>query len=234
MWPAARIEALAADRGHGASYLAREAVEILVESAAEGEDALRVARALAAARPAMGAIAAAVGRVVAAAGIAEQVVLEGRALLDGYERAGRSIAVLAAPLVLGRVCTHSTSATVAEVLAYSQAKATERIENADLFLIGADTVFRDGSIVNAAGTRAVAEKAAASRLPVVVAAETLKLVPTARAAPAEELFDLTPAELVDWIVTEEGVFPPAEIAALVDRTPFLRAGYELVAHTPVP
>jgi translation initiation factor 2B subunit (eIF-2B alpha/beta/delta family) len=233
MWPAGRIEALAADREHGAGYLARRAVQILVESTAEGEDALRVARALAAARPAMGAIAGAVGRVVVAAGSPEQLVLEGRALLDRYERAGRSIAVLAAPLVSGRVRTHSRSTTVTEVLGHSQARRTERIENADVLLVGADTVFRDGSIVNATGTRALAEEAATAGIPVVVAAETLKLVPIDSVPPTEELLDLTPAELVDWIATEEGVFPPADIAALVDRTPFLRTGYALVTHAHV-
>ena len=36
------------------------------------------------------------------------------------------------------------------------------------------------------------------------------------------------AELVDSIFTEEGSFLPEEVAALVDRTPFLREGYSLL------
>jgi hypothetical protein len=34
--------------------------------------------------------------------------------------------------------------------------------------------------------------------------------------------------LIAEIVTEEGVFRPEEIAALVDRTPFLLEGYSLL------
>jgi hypothetical protein len=33
---------------------------------------------------------------------------------------------------------------------------------------------------------------------------------------------------VDEIVTEEGVYASTEIAALIDRTPFLRDGYQLL------
>jgi hypothetical protein len=44
----------------------------------------------------------------------------------------------------------------------------------------------------------------------------------------EQFFDVTPAEDVDEIVTEEGAFASTEIGALVDRTPFLRDGYQLL------
>jgi hypothetical protein len=30
------------------------------------------------------------------------------------------------------------------------------------------------------------------------------------------------------VITEEGIFEPDQIAALIDRTPFLREGYELL------
>ena len=59
----------------------------------------------------------------------------------------------------------------------------------------------------------------------------IKLAPIeASAAPglnASEL-DLTPPELIDCVVTEEGAFPAEEIRALVDRTPFLKDGYALL------
>lgn len=234
MWSSARIDAIAADREHGASFLARRAVEILVESAAAGEDPLDVARALAAARPAMGAIAGAVGRVVAAANDPEQIVVEGRALLARSERASRSIAVLVAPYVGGRVLTHSTSATVAEVFRHGGAVETREMSDANVVVVGADTVFRDGSVVNAAGTRELAERAAARGVPLFVVAETLKLVPIRPREPAEAAFDLTGAELVAEILTEEGAVAPSQVAALCDRTPFLRDGYELVALAQVP
>jgi translation initiation factor 2B subunit (eIF-2B alpha/beta/delta family) len=233
MLAAARIEALARDREHGASFLARRAVEILVESAAAGEDPLDVAGALADARPAMGAIAGAVGRVVAAANDPDQIVVEGRALLARSERAARSIAVLVAPYVGGLVLTHSTSATVAEVLRHAGAVETSEMSSANVVVVGADTVFRDGSVVNAAGTCALAKTASRAGVPVIVAAETIKLVPADPTEPEEEGFDLTPADLIDRIATEEGIFPPADILALVDRSPFLRAGYDLVTHAHV-
>ena len=65
----------------------------------------------------------------------------------------------------------------------------------------------------------------------VVACEVVKLAPiTAEAAPplTEPEFELTPPELIDSVMTEEGGYPPEEIAALVDRTPFLRAGYKIL------
>jgi translation initiation factor 2B subunit (eIF-2B alpha/beta/delta family) len=125
--------------------------------------------------------------------------------------------------------TLSTSATVDEVLRYGAAARVERLEEAEVVLVGADAVFCDGSIVNAAGTRELAAAAARAGVPVVVAAETLKLVPSRGVEPAEALFELTPAELVETIATEEGLFAPEEIDELVGRTPFLREGYALVA-----
>ncbi len=99
-----------------------------------------------------------------------------------------------------------------------------------LVLVGADTVYRDGTLANRRGTRALAASAAGARTPVVVAAELIKLAPfDAPAEPADPTrSDLTPAALLTEIVTEDGAFPPEEIAALVDRTPFLREGYELI------
>jgi translation initiation factor 2B subunit (eIF-2B alpha/beta/delta family) len=43
------------------------------------------------------------------------------------------------------------------------------------------------------------------------------------------LFDLTAPELVTEVVTEEGAYPASEIRTLVDRTPFLRDGWALLA-----
>ena len=103
-----------------------------------------------------------------------------------------------------------------------------------MLLLGADTVFRDGSLCNKIGTRLLADAAAARRVPVVVAAEALKLAPVdASEAPkldseAATLFDLTPGRLVEEIVTEEGCVRSDEVRPLVDRTPFLRDGWALL------
>ena len=83
--------------------------------------------------------------------------------------------------------------------------AEQALERA-IFLIGADTVFRDGSVCNKVGTRALAEAAARHGVRTVVAAEVIKLAPIdAPARIDDEHFDITPRELIDEIVTEEGI-----------------------------
>jgi ribose 1,5-bisphosphate isomerase len=102
-------------------------------------------------------------------------------------------------------------------------------------LLGADTVFRDGTICNKIGTIPLARAARDAEVPVVVAAELIKLAPVPGAhAPdladfERELFELIPADLITEVVTEEGAFAPDDLASLVDRVPFLREGYELIA-----
>jgi translation initiation factor 2B subunit (eIF-2B alpha/beta/delta family) len=103
-----------------------------------------------------------------------------------------------------------------------------------VLLIGADTVFRDGTICNKVGTIPLARAAADAGKPTIVAAEVIKLapVPGSQAPEFDEiersLFELVPPELITEVVTEEGTFPPDEIATLVDRVPFLQEGYALV------
>ena len=103
-----------------------------------------------------------------------------------------------------------------------------------VFLIGADTVFHDGTLCNKIGTSKLAKAAAELGVPTVVACEVIKLAPVDAAnAPdltpeASHLFDLTAPDLIEQIVTEEGAYATDEIGALVDRTPFLREGYALL------
>jgi translation initiation factor 2B subunit (eIF-2B alpha/beta/delta family) len=223
----------------------------------------------------VGAVAGAVGRLLAAAAantglevdeFQRLVREEADALVNGRLRAAASIAIqLQDRLEDAVVLTHSASATVREALlhtppehvictvsspqdegrAFSEdlrengldvelvedEQAPSRLEWASLLLLGADTVFRDGALINKTGTTILAEAAAADNVPVVVACEVVKLAPFS-SADAPELtapeFELTPAELIDCVVTEEGTVSPEEIRALVDRTPFLREGYRLL------
>ena len=278
-----RIEELRTDREHGASWMARRAVEALAEVAAQpagsGEELLASLAAaggqLAGSRPGVGAVAGAVGRVLAAAARNSQLEVEqlqqlvreeAEGLIAGRRRAAASIAIqLRDRLEDAVVVTHSASATVREALLQAtpgrvvctasdpqgegrvfarelrdagldvelveDSQAPRRLEWATLLLVGADTVFRCGTLCNKMGTRALAEAAADEGVPALVACEVVKLAPieAADAPPlTEEEFELTPPELVDSIVTEEGAFLPEEIRALVDRTPFLREGYALL------
>jgi ribose 1,5-bisphosphate isomerase len=258
-----RVERVATDDRHGASWLAREAVEAVAEAIELGEDPLPLARELVRARPAMGAIAGALGRVIAAGRSPEQMADEARALVDARERAAKAIAVLLSPYIEGVVMTHSASATVKEALLHTppdrvictssepggegrdlveelrgagltadlvdDPDAEHAVGTVNLLLIGADTVFRDGSLVNKVGTAGLAQAAKKAGLPVIVACEVIKLTPAEARDPGEERFDLTEPKYIDRYVTEEGAYAPDEIGSLIDRTPFLRDGYELLA-----
>jgi translation initiation factor 2B subunit (eIF-2B alpha/beta/delta family) len=263
--------------------MARRAVEALAAVAQEPaespqrllDDLVAAGRQLADSRPGVGAVAGAVGRVLAAASANAQLEVEqlrqlvheeAVALVDGRRRAAASIAIqLRDRLEDAVVLTHSASATVHEALLRTPParvictvsepfaeggpfaqdleengldvelvdddQAPRQLEWATLLLLGADTVFRCGTLCNKVGTRALAEAAHDEGVPVVVAAEVVKLAPMkAEDAPplTEPEFELTPPELIDFVMTEEGGYPPEEIAALVDRTPFLRAGYHLL------
>ena len=132
-----RLDELRADREHGGSWMARHAVEALVELAAEevesSEELLEkltaAGRELASSRPAMGAIAGAVGRVLATAQVASYLPAdelrrlfeeEARGLIDSRDRAARAIAIHLAPsLHDALVVTHSASATVREAVMHT-------------------------------------------------------------------------------------------------------------------
>jgi translation initiation factor 2B subunit (eIF-2B alpha/beta/delta family) len=276
------VEELRSDRTHGGSWLARRSVEALLEVAAHPvpttaallERLLDAGRELAGARPAMGAISHAVGRLVASAHTASQlapdevkrlVSEEAKALLEGRDRAAASIAVHLGPsLQDALVLTHSASATVREAVIHTppahlfctvsapfeegrsfaddlRAEGLEvelvedgdvqrALETASLVLVGADTVYEDGSIKNKIGTRALAEGARERSVRMVVACELLKLapIPPPEVQDEPELRDTTPSGLVDEIVTEEGRVVPEETQSLIDSTPFLRDGYRLL------
>jgi translation initiation factor 2B subunit (eIF-2B alpha/beta/delta family) len=259
---AERVERVAKDDRHGASWLAKEAVEAVAEAVQLGEDAFELGRRLVRARPAMGAIAGALGRVLASGRSPEQIVEEANALLSSRERASKAIAVLLAPSIEGVVMTLSASSTVREALVHTppdrivctvsepggegrelaedlrgegltvdlvdDPDAEHAVGTVDLLLVGADTVFRDGSLVNKVGTSGLAKAAKKAGVPVLVACEVIKLSPAEPRDPGEERFDLTSPKYIDRYYTEEGDYAPEDIAALIDRTPFLRDGYKLL------
>ena len=259
----ARVERIAADDKHGASWLAKEAVEAIVAAVeVADQDPIAVARELVQARPTIGAIAGALGRVLVAGRTPEQLVEEANAVISSRERAAATIAVLVAPEISERVVmTHSASATAREALihghparvvctvsdpvgegrAFAEELAetgltTEVVADGDaahavatvgLLLLGADTVFRDG-LLNKVHTEPLTKAAIEAGVPVVVACEVLKLAPDYPVEADEDRVDWTPPEQITSYVTEEGVYAPDEIGVLVDRTPFLAEGYELL------
>ena len=263
--------------------MARRAVEALLEAAAEPassadellERLLDAGRELTRARPAMGAVTHAVGRLVASAQTASSlppeelqrlVEEEANGLIASRDRAAASIAVhLGQMLDDAMVLTHSASATVREAVLHTpparvfctvsspgeegrslaedlggeglevelveDGEVGRALETASLVLVGADTVYEDGSIKNKIGTRPLAEAAREVGVRMVVACELLKLVPVAPPDAEDEpdLRDTTPPELVEEIVTEEGPTQPEHVKSVIERTPFLLDGYRMLS-----
>jgi ribose 1,5-bisphosphate isomerase len=136
------------------------------------------------------------------------------------------ICTVSAPIEEGRAFAEELSDAGLPVELVDDDDAEQALERASLFLVGADTVFRDGSVINKAGTRQLAEAAARIGVRTVVACEVIKLAPVdAQELTEDEHFDLTPPELIDEIVTEEGSYSSEDVRSLIDRTPFLREGY---------
>jgi ribose 1,5-bisphosphate isomerase len=112
----------------------------------------------------------------------------------------------------------------------------------DLVIVGSDAIAVNGAVVNKIGTAQIALAAHEARTNLVVAAETYKFAPRTilgelieieERDPVEVLpadvagrlprvtvhnpaFDVTPAEYVDLIVTEQGAYPP-ELAYVIIR-----------------
>jgi len=80
-------------------------------------------------------------------------------------------------------------------------------------LVGADSVLRDGSLINGLPTCELA-LAAKGKLPFYVVCETLKFNPrvSSMQVKLEEGFDLIPPELITRIITEAGTFKPENLA----------------------
>jgi translation initiation factor 2B subunit (eIF-2B alpha/beta/delta family) len=146
----------------------------------------------------------------------------------------RVICTVSEPVGEGRAFADGLRAEGLDVELVADQDGPAAVADATVLLLGADTVFRDGTLCNKVGTTVLAQAAAEHGKPVIVAAEIFKLAPmdgvdAPDPGPTErELFELTAPELLTLVVTEEGEFPPADVAHLVDRTPFLREGYALL------
>ncbi|MDO5846025.1 MAG: ribose 1,5-bisphosphate isomerase [Methanocorpusculum sp.] len=108
------------------------------------------------------------------------------------------------------------------------------MKNVDLVVVGADAITVNGAVVNKIGTSQIALAAHEARKNVIVTAETYKFAPRTilgelvkiEERPASEVlpddiaaclpfvkirnpvFDVTPAEYIDLIITEAGALPP--------------------------
>lgn len=119
-----RIAGVRDDTEHGSRWLARQTIILLrdlaIEKGVAPEQRLqRVRQAgheLAAARPAMAALAGAVGRILAAAPDLDKMARIATRLLQDYGQAISRITNVARPYLKGTIMTHSLSGTLLEVL----------------------------------------------------------------------------------------------------------------------
>lgn len=89
------------------------------------------------------------------------------------------------------------------------------ISDVDIVMVGADSVLKDGSVINKIGTRKIALIAEQEEVPFYVVCESTKFSTMdflgEPALIAETLFDLTPSQHVSQIVTESGSLEPQEV-----------------------
>jgi ribose 1,5-bisphosphate isomerase len=119
--------------------------------------------------------------------------------------------------------------------------ARRYLDDADHVLVGADSIAADGGVINKIGTSGLAVNARERGVPIMVAAQTIKLHPATMTGHTVEIemrserevigdderadigdvevlnpaFDVTPPRHVDAIVTERGQFPPESIVTLM-------------------
>src|SRR5579883_2731501 len=119
-----RIASIRDDREHGSRWLVRQTITLLRDLATQSglspeERLQRVrqgGRELARARPAMAALAGAVGRILAAPGGPDGMARAAGQLLQEYDQAVARITNFARSLLRGTIMLHSLSGTVMEVL----------------------------------------------------------------------------------------------------------------------
>ncbi|MEM3387201.1 MAG: NUDIX domain-containing protein [Nitrososphaerales archaeon] len=129
------------------------------------------------------------------------------------------------PRYEGRIMAKKLAESRCDVTLITDASIGHFIKDADVAVVGADTISADGSIINKVGTYLLALSAYKANVPFYVAAETLKIgVRTLFAKPVLEehsptevfkgspslkarniYFDVTPADLVTKIICEDGL-----------------------------
>ncbi|MGQ3329228.1 MULTISPECIES: ribose 1,5-bisphosphate isomerase [Halorubrum] len=119
--------------------------------------------------------------------------------------------------------------------------ARRYLDEVDHVLVGADSIAADGGVINKIGTSGLAVNARERGVPIMTAAQTIKLHPETLTGHTVEIemrdeeevigseareeigeievenpaFDVTPPRYMDAIVTEQGQFPPESIVTLM-------------------
>jgi translation initiation factor 2B subunit (eIF-2B alpha/beta/delta family) len=152
-------------------------------------------------------------------------------VLERLARRGAPVTVTESnPLGEGRTTARLLADRGLSVRLIADAEAGAFVSEMAAVLVGADTVFADGTVVNKVGTLALALLARQTRVPFFVASESLKVAPGRWQEAGETLsmdvspeeppavyFDMTPPRLITALITEEGVFRPRQLGPLARR-----------------
>jgi len=168
-------------------------------------------------------------------------------ILTEAKRQGKDFRVIAnetRPRFQGRLTAKALAAAGIPVTLIVDSAARYFMPKVDKVVVGSDVVTSNGAVVNKIGTAQIALAAKEARVRVYVGAETYKFSPSTvlgelveieerspeEVVPREELvglsgvrianpaFDVTPAELIDAIITERGIIPPqAAILVLMEE-----------------
>ncbi|MHC1721051.1 MAG: hypothetical protein AB9844_10390 [Clostridiaceae bacterium] len=93
------------------------------------------------------------------------------------------------------------------------------LDGADMVMLGSDTVFRDGSVLNGYPSLRLSKLASRHSAPVSVyiVSDSSKFSMDLPEHCGEPGFDLIPASLVDGLITEEGIFKGKEIPRYIEK-----------------
>lgn len=163
------------------------------------------------------------------------------------KRQGKDFSVIATetrPRFQGRITARALSEAGIPVTLIIDSAARYFMPKVDKVVVGSDVVTANGAVVNKIGTSQIALAAKEARVRVFVCAETYKFSPSTMLGELVEIeerppteivpeveiatmskvkianpaFDITPAEMIDAIITERGVIPPqAAILILMEE-----------------
>lgn len=154
----------------------------------------------------------------------------------GWELGGvkKVFAMEARPRYQGRITSNQLTSYGVNTCMIVDSACSYFMKEVDLVVVGADTVFQDGDLVNKIGTSTLAIVAKEWGVPFYSAASLLKMAPPGfskedlviEMRPADEVappgdfpgvdilnpaFDLTPSRNITGYITEEGILKPEEV-----------------------
>ncbi len=144
------------------------------------------------------------------------------------------------PRYQGRITSRELADSGIKVKMLVDSAARLYMDDADIVVVGADTIASDGSLFNKVGTWQIALAANDAGVPFYTCAEIFKFSPRTRSGietkielrdPGEiaepgdfpgvtilnPAFDRTPASLITGIITEQGIVDPGDVPAVIDR-----------------